>query len=190
MNSRERMIKVLESLSLYSLRNYTTVYKELDSYSVALDVLNELMDEYVRECFIETATDYGLSLYEKLYGAERKDLPLEQRREMLIERINLNINDNTVSGIKRFFSSLGLKCDIVENPKICDLYIFPLTGEFSTLEQEFIIEKARDFLPCHLTFTIDFRSIDWHGLQQLNMTFAEIDAKNMSWGEFERYSGG
>ncbi len=190
MTAIQRLIKALQPLSLYSLKIYTSVYKELESYSVALDVLDEIMDEYIREGFIDTANDYGLSLYEKLYGAERTDLTLEQRREMLIQRINLNVNDNTLSGIKRFFSSLGLKCEIRENPHIFDLYILPLTGEYTSLEQEYIIEKARDFLPCHLTFTIDFRSIDWHGLQQLDLTFAEIDAKQMSWNDFEKYSGG
>lgn len=185
MNGRERIIKALEPVTAYSLRNYTTVYKEIDCYGTEFDSITEAVDNLIRECFLETAEEIGLSIYEELVGSRRDDLTLEQRRKMLKNLVTLNQNDNTLSGIKKFFTSVGLECEITENPHICDVYILAKGRKYSDTEKAYIIERAKDFLPCHLTFTIDFRTSGWNEFESKNYTFAELESKNLSWKEIE-----
>ena len=188
MSSLNNMIRAMSPIPMYSLKKIAaTVYKELQSYAAELDALSEIVDELITECFLSTACDYGLSLYEKLSGKERTDLPLELRREMLIKSQMLGINDNTLDGIYRFFESLGLQCDINESPEICSIYVLAKGRVYSKTEQDYIIEMAEKFLPCHLDFTIDFRTVDWAYFDNLSLTFDEIDSKNYTWDNFERY---
>lgn len=187
MSAIDNMTKAMQPLSIYSLGNYTAVYKELESYAVGLDILTEIADELVKECFIATASGYGLSIYEKLNGPERTDLTTEQRRKMLIQSVTLNCNDNTLEGVYKFFSSLGLECEITENPTVCDLYILVKGGTYSETEKKYIRDRAAEFLPCHLTFTVDFRTVNWGYLENLNLTFSEIEEKSLTWAEFENY---
>lgn len=187
MSSLKNMIQAMKPIKMYSLKNYTTVYKELNCYASALDLLSDFADEIISECFLSTASDYGLALYERLSGCERTDLPLETRRNMLIKGQMLGYNDNTLQGILNFFSSVGLECDITEVPDIFDLYIMPKGREYSDEEQKYIIKMAELFLPCHLSFLIDFRTVDWNYYDNLNLTFDGIDDKKMSWNDFEKY---
>ena len=132
-----------------------------------------------------TAEGDGLVFYEKLVGAPRDDLDVDARREMIVSLINLNMNDNTLDGIKRFFKSLNFECEITENPSVFDLYIKPLNSGYSTSEKQYIINRAKDFLPCHLTFTIDFRNSTWADYDSSGKTFKQIDDMNLTWEEFE-----
>lgn len=187
MGSLENMVKAMKTIPLYSLKIYTTVHKELQSYAIELDLLTEMVDELIQECFLSTACDYGLTFYEKILGRERSDLSIDKRREMLIQTQLMNVNDNTLSGFYRFFSSLGLECDIVENPHIFDIYILAKGREYSAAEQDYIIERAKSFLPCHITFTVDFRKADWDVFDSFCLAFDDIENKNFTWYDFERY---
>lgn len=185
MNSKERMIKATEPITAYLLRIYTAVYKEIACYGDELDIISQTVDEIIRECFFETAEGIGLSVYEELVGAKREDLTLEQRRKMLTNLVTLNENDNTLSGIEKFFNSVGLECEITENPHICDLYILAKGRTYTSTEKSYITERAKEFLPCHLTFTIDFRTTGWAEFDAESITFAELDGRNLSWRGIE-----
>lgn len=187
MNSLKRMIEAMRPISVYSLMNYTIVYKELLSYAAVLDIIDENIDELIKECYLSTAEDFGVSIYEKLDGAERTDLSIEQRRKMLENAFAVNANDNTLKGLEKFFSSIGLEYSIKERPHICDLYIRAKGRDYSETEQKYIIDRAEKFLPCHMSFTIDFRTVNWAYFDSLNLTFQEMDDKNMTWKQIEQY---
>ena len=185
MSSYESMVKAMSAVKAYKLDGNTYVDKELFAYSAALDVFSEEIDEIIRECIVATAENEGLSFYEKLVGTLDDKADIETRRAMIISLLNLNTNDNTHNGIKRFFESIGLECDILENPSIFDLYIMPLGGNFTASEKRYMINRAKKFLPCHLTFTIDFRTSTWADYDAKNRTFNEIDELGITWEEFE-----
>lgn len=188
MGSLNEMLKMLPA-GLYSRKNYTLVYKELESYACVLDTLKECADEILRECTVVSAQSKGLEFYERMYGPARTDLDIQKRRDMLCDMLTLSSNDNTSEGIYHFFRSVGLDCEITEDPTAYDLYILSHDKNLTAAQQDSITERAAMFLPYHLTFTIDFRTIDFDGLDALGLTFAQIDAKEMTWKDFERYNG-
>ncbi len=189
MGTLSEMIKMTYPIKNYKLNNGTLVYKELQSYSQALDLLRECADEVLRECISSTAQARGLEFYERLFGKARDDLELDKRRDMISNMLTLSSNDNTVEGIYHFFRSVGIECDIIENPMVYDVYIYSHDHTLSRVQQDNIIDRAKKFLPYHLTFTVDFRTIDFDGLDALELTFGGLDDKNMTWQEFERYNG-
>ncbi len=184
------MLKVLYPVGVYRLNNGTTVYKELESYSVALDVFAEIVDCVLNEISPVSAQGDGLIFYEKLFGEKKENLSIEQRRSMILNMLSLGANDNTVEGITKFFASLGVECEIVEYYNICFLYVHIYNGmSFDSEEKENIKKRAEEFLPCHLEFTVDFRTIDWSVLDSYERTFEEIDEMGQTWKEFEEYNG-
>ena len=103
--------------------------------------------------------------------------------------LTLTSNDNTVEGIRHFFESLGIECGIIEDPSGYFVYIRSLDQTLSRTRQDYIIKRAEMFMPYHLTFTVDFRTIDFGGLDALGLTFGELDDMDMTWQDFERFNG-
>lgn len=185
MASFDNMLKAIKPIKLYSLLWYTVVYKELDIYGRTLDSLSDLVDEIIKEAFIQTAEDVGLSIHEKLSGAERFDLTTEERRNLLLASRQISCNDNTLDGVYKYLNSLGLQCEIKEFPNIFYLYILSQGREYSRAEQDYIKGMAARFLPCHMTFTIDFRKETWQDFNNLNLSFSQLDALELMWADWE-----
>ncbi len=189
MGTLREMLLMTYPVKAYTLNNGTIVYKEYQSYAASLDVLREIADEILRERISSTAQSRGLEFYEGLCGPVRDDLTLEKRREMICSLLTLGANDNTLAGIRHFFDSVGIECDIIENPSVYDVYIYSHDHTLSRAQQDNIIDRAGRFMPYHLTFTVDFRTIDFGGLDALELTFQEIDDMDMTWQDFERFNG-
>ena len=189
MGTLRDMLLMTYPIKAYTLDNSTIVYKEYQSYAAALDVLRDTAEEILAECVSSTAENRGLEFYEKLFGPVRDDLSLQKRREMIGSLLTLTTNDNTLSGIYRFFESVGLECDIIENPSVYDVYIYSHDHTLTRTQQDNIIERASRFMPYHLTFTVDFRTVDFAGLDALGLTFQQIDDMHMNWQDFERFNG-
>lgn len=187
MGSLDNMKRSLRPIGMYSLNISDNVNKELRTYSAEFDELTQDISKAIGECFLQTAEDTGLEVYERMIGAPRDDLDLSQRREMLRTLFNVSVNDYTPSGVQRFFDSLGFECDITEDPQHYEMLIVPGEREYSPVEREYINARAAAFLPCHLTFTIEFRTIDWDGYDALEKSFDEWDALDLSWNELDKY---
>ncbi len=185
MSSYNSMVQAMGSVGVYSLDGNSFVDRELKAYAQELDAFSGGIDEIIRESIVATAESDGLLFYEKIVGTLGNGLPIESRREMIESLLRLNSNDNTLGGITRFFRSLGLECEIEELPSIFDLYIKPIGGSYTLSERKYIVSRAKQFLPCHLTFLIDFRSTTWAGYDSSEKTFREIDALQMTWEDFE-----
>ncbi len=189
MNTLGEMLLMTMPVKAYTINNGSTVYKEYQSYAEALEVLRETADEIAKECVLSTAENRGLEFYERLTGSARDDLTLEKRRELISSMLTLTSNDNTVEGIRHFFESLGIECGIIEDPSGYFVYIRSLDQTLSRTRQDYIIKRAEMFMPYHLTFTVDFRTIDFGGLDALGLTFGELDDMYMTWQDFERFNG-
>lgn len=109
MSAAESLKKGLLPLGIYPLRETGAVWRELCAYAAALDTVNEMLDEILRESVVKTAESFGLEMLELITGAPRTELSLKQRREMLIARLSLTYGDFTLSGTQRLCRPWGLK---------------------------------------------------------------------------------
>jgi len=181
MNAYESMYIKMQPLKSYNLDEGTNIYNEICAYGAALDKFRELLDEFLRECFICTSESYGLDNREKLVGEVRNDLSLEKRRSMIITRNLLGDNDFTSEGFKKFMHSFGVtNYQIDEFPNQLKITV-QVAGDHSESQQLWIENQIKMMIPAHLDGTITFQNMSWAEIDGKNLTFAEMNNKNYSW---------
>ena len=180
MTSLESMIKKLSPLGIYSLNENSVVYAELAAFSEGLDLLKECLEELLKEGFVSTAESYGIESLERLTGCVRDDLPLSQRRGMLLKRFSLDSSDFTPEGFAEMLSILGVEGEIVESPRTGRISLV-LDGEFAVPEREWIVAQAEELLPAHLEWDAVFEGFCWADSDSKGNTFAFIDSKGYDW---------
>lgn len=185
MKSLESMINKLSPMNLYNLSKGSINYAELSAFSVGLDLLRDVLDELLRESFIETAETYGIETVEQLVGSVRDDLPLSKRREMLIERLSLSTSDFTPEGFEKMLRLMGVEGEICEYPADLRMVIDLSSEELTASQREWLLFETGAFLPVHLDFDVVFAGFDWKASDNLSNTFAEIDAKSYTWKEID-----
>ncbi len=150
MTSCVSMIKKLEPLGIYNTQNGSNISYELQAYALALDEHRNNIETVLKECFINTAGDYGIEIREKMIGSLRDRYPYIKRRDMLKKRSSFNDNDFTLESLERFIESLGVdEYEIAENPSGNNIAV-RFEGSYSDAEANWIIRQIKDFLPAHL----------------------------------------
>lgn len=183
----QTMKECLRPMGLYRLDGTTMVDAELAAYAAELDRLNQALETLEKESFIPTAQEYGLSRREELFGRVKEQRPVEDRRNMLLYRGAVTCNDCTRAGMERAMVAAGLRTSIVEQTGSGGLYINCIAMLDTFTKKELAMERAREFLPAHVSAVFDFRPVMWDYLDNKALTFDEIDAENLTWDQFDVY---
>ncbi len=177
--------KKLRTLGIYNLDDPdSNIALELKVYASELERLKENTVEMLNECFVESASGYGLSNLEEIFSEVRSDLSAETRRQMLLKRISLNNNDFTLDGIKKALESFNLEYTISEYPSYNRLVIIADTN-YTIAQKEWIKAEVEKIVPSHLELSLVFNSLSWEELEAEDLTFAAIDNKDITWNEFD-----
>lgn len=177
----DSMIKKLSPLEVYDLSESSTVYAELAAFSVGLDAMRNTLSELLKEGFISTAEDFGIDNEEKLSGVVRNELPLEERRRMLIERRSLSVNDFTRKGLEKILSFMGVEGEILEYPTVQRICLDLRGGEYDDARKEWILSQAKELLPAHLEQDVVFSGFTWADSDDNGLSFAYMDGRDYTW---------
>ena len=175
----------LKPLSIYSLNDDTLIMAELSAYAEEFDRLYNLLLELERECFIKTATSYGLSSRERPYTSPRADLSFDDRRKMLLYRMSITSSDFNKESMESALLAAGINGYIIETPNEFKIEINALELFDTMVTENEAVLAAEQFLPAHLTYVFDFRKSQWLELEAQDLTFDEIDAKDLTWEQFD-----
>ena len=74
------LVKNLQPLKLYSLNKSSNIYKELSVYASELELLNDQLEELLKECFVQTAESYGLDNIEHIYKVDELEIDDNTRK--------------------------------------------------------------------------------------------------------------
>lgn len=188
MSANDNMKRRMEPLGLYDLSVLTDLHKELATYGFFLDKEKAQADNLLKEIIITTAEDYGLEMRERLWGIPRTELTTEERRLAIEKRLGIDYSDCTLNAMLNFFNSLGLNAEITE---VCEkerIYIHITNGSgFSYAVRKYMTKQAEEFFPAHLEIYIDYRTIDWDGLDQKLTMFNTYDSFNFTWDRLEHF---
>lgn len=187
MNPFLSMKKKLEPLGVYSLSGGTFVEAELKAYAAEFGLLLAAAEELKRELFIRTAERFGLTLREAAAGPEREYLPLEARREMLLYRGAVTVNDNRREDIERAMIACGIRSSIHEKTEDQSLYFNCIETLNTFNSQEETKAAAEEFLPAHLSTTFDFGRLDWNFIDAMDKSFQEMDQADNTWNQIDLY---
>ena len=187
MDALTSMKQKLKPLGLYKLTADTVVGAEVSAYAEGLDNIITKLEELERECFIATATSYGLDLREKLFEYQDKNQSVESRRELLLFRGAVTANDYTKASIEHALSVCGMDASIIENTVSSAITINNLSQISDSTSEEEIKTKAKEFLPTHLTVNYDFSTLTWNVIDTNDFTFAQMDGADLTWAQIDNY---
>lgn len=186
MTPLDNMIKHIKPLQLYNCNEGTVIYTELEIYSNALKNSIADADKLLKEMIVTTAEDYGLSLREEIWGLPRTELTTEERRTAISKRFCISYVDCTLSSMKNFLNSLGVKAVITEVPNKNRVYIYVENGStFLIPVRKYITEQAESFFPAHLEIFLDYRVATWDTLDSHKIMFSTYDSFNFTWDRAE-----
>ena len=185
----QSMCEKLEKLGIYRTDPDTNIYKELLVYHTALQEMTEQADSLLEEMITHTAQDYGLTLWENLWGISREDIPLEQRRENIRQRCMLGANDFTCEGMNAFLSSLGVEADMEEVTEHYRIYLHITNGEdFSIPIRHYLTQQIEEYFPAHCMVFADYR-LDgtWDDIDAKRILFGVADSYGYTWNDWENF---
>ena len=182
--SKASMENYLARIPLYDVKN-ESLSNELTVYSLLIDELNLEIEKMLCECFIDTASSYGLENKELLISDVRDDLTVEQRRAMLKLRENIDSSSFTVSKIKEACDSFALcKCKFTEYPSLYTVAI-EILGNYTSAQISLIKQQIKKIIPAHLALSISFNGYTWYYSDLKNNRFSYIDNLDYTWEKID-----
>lgn len=175
------MREKLFPLRLYRIDGKSKVEAELSAAAKGLDLVYEALESLTQEAFVPTAQGLGLAMRERTFGSERTDLPLELRREMLLYRGAVTVNDNTRQSVERALLSIGLRAELWEAPREQKLYVISREVLDQKMTRYQLKQSALRFLPAHLEIIFDFGKVTWAYLQETEKTFLQLEEPGYTW---------
>lgn len=177
MSCYDNMLFLLEPLGLYRLTGDTLVDKELLAYEAGFSLLEAQMDTLLREAFVPTAEEEGLSLRESLYGVNLKGISgIEDRREMLTFRLSAMPSAFNKAGIVQALASVGIVGTLDEafdadGDCTMDLQVDNYLGPYTPANQ--LLKLIMTILPAHLAVNCVFAISNWAFYNHYDYTFTQ-----------------
>lgn len=187
MGAEESMKEKLAPLKIYNITQNSEVQKELSIYAAALDTVESNIALLERECFINTAEDFGLDGREEIWGTVQREIPIDKRRELISAKLSIGYDDFNLEAMKKFLSAINFDAEIIEMPDKNRIYIINKTTSYTKAEQKLIKKQIENFFPAHLELYIDFRTINWDTIDSKNRTFQYMDNMALSWDKIDAY---
>ena len=156
MDSFSSMKNKLSAIGIYNIENGSNIYNELKAYSVELDRIFSELDTMLREYFIETAQNYGITLREKFLGREKTEYPLEKRREMLKIQQQMMGGECTPKSFEKFLKGCGLTNVQVSESFARQRIAVNISDELSSAAKKEIEEKVNAEVPAQILVTFNY----------------------------------
>ena len=186
MNAKDRIKERLRPVKLYSTDEGTLQDAEISAYAKGIEILDEALEELLRECFAQTAEGFGIERMERLWGRVRDELSVMKRREMLIARNSLKTDDFTPEGFEKIFALLGVSGQITEYPSLNRVVISITDKEYTAGERAFISSQCEALFPAHLETDLVFLGFPWKLFEEKGYDFLSIDALGYTWNDIEK----
>lgn len=181
----EKLVRAHYPIGVYSINEQSNIGFELAAYGAGLEILQDELGEIEKEAFFMTAEDYGLSAWEKLWGASRDELSTEMRREMLIARSSYGDGDFTTEGMNKVLRFLGFEGMIKEYPNVYRVTADFSLNSLSSGQRNFIVSQIESMFPAHIEADAVFAGFDWDCVDSRNITFDSMEQKEMRWCDID-----
>ena len=188
MNTLEKLINAHSALKVYSIKEGSNIHTELSAYAAGLELLGAELEKMQDEAFYITASNYGLSMAEKLWGRVRDDLSIEKRREMILSRCSFGYEDFTLEGMKKVLKFLGINGQIQEYPKLHRVTVIITDKNLTQGQKNWITSQMQALFPAHLEADAVFADFCWDDIEAKNMTFDSMDSSGMLWSQIDVYT--
>ena len=149
----DRMMKLLSAFRVYDKDNQFLI-GEISAYEAGLNITLDLLRNIEEECFVATASDYGLYIKEHYFDYVPKSVTLEKRRSMLMSVLSVNENDFTLSGMAKFLNQYPMQYTITENPKSNTLTVTIAGNDWVNENLSLVKNGINKFFPSHIQVNV------------------------------------
>lgn len=179
------MLQLLSPMKLYDLREQSHVYRELAVYAQELQGLADQLETIESTAFPSLGQVDTIALWETLLEmVPNPQLPLEQRRQMVLYRLGTSPNGFFQQALEQAVLSAGLQATLEEDPQTETLYV-RATGYTNDLQApDVITRKVLEILPAHLQIQLEIGQLTWNQFDGADFTWDTIDGLDLTWDEF------
>lgn len=158
----------------------------IDAEGTEFDLLRTNLEDILKQFYVETATEWGLDLWEQMLGLKSyAGKPLDQRRSRIISKLR-GMGTVTVSLIKNVAESYVYGAvEIIENPAQYSFTVKFIDARGVPPNIDDLKAAIEEIKPAHLAVAYEFRYLIWDELDAKNITWDQLGAKNLTWDEFE-----
>lgn len=149
----DRMMKLLSAFRVYD-ENNTFLAGELYAYETGINIALDLLHNIEEECFVATASDYGLYIKEHYFDFVPRNVTLPKRRSMLMSILSVDENDFTIAGMKKFLNQYPMEYTIKESPNNNTITITLVNNEWISQNLSLVKSGVNKFFPSHLQVNI------------------------------------
>lgn len=159
------------------------IYKKL---GFLLGRLGYDIEDIIKQSYIDTATESGLSKMEEEFGIKRNlNSSYEDRREVIKakKRGQGTCTNALIRNVAEAFS--GGQCKVLENtaPYTFTIQFIGVKGIPKNMKS--LISTIDEIKPAHLVYDFKYTYTSWEYLDAKKLTFD--DTENMTWEELEIY---
>ena len=188
-------IQQIEQIETPDLISYLPPYdqdvKEMvaiqNTLAQELGQINIDIEDLIKQCFVDTAT-WGLEIWERIFGIQTdKTKLLDQRRSMIKAKMRGagTVNIEQIKNIARAF--LIGELDVTEN-----FANYSIDIEFTDYggvppNRDDLTKILREIIPAHLEINYILNYLLWSALRNLEWTWDDIDAMDITWADLEVY---
>lgn len=158
MGSLDSMKEKLMPLGIYDLSQGGAAEHLLSACAPELDALYDALDVMTRECFIETAQDYGLAARERFGGREREGDGTQERRAALLDREVGYAFDGTPGGFEDCVRSLGVTDFSVDENVSKGRVDLTVNDTLTPGEQSLFEKRLRAQFPIYANLVLRFQA--------------------------------
>lgn len=149
----DRMMKLLSAFRVYDKDNQFLI-GEISAYEAGLNIALDLLRNIEEECFVATASDYGLYIKEHYFDYVPKSVTLQKRRSMLMSVLSVNENDFTLSGMQKFLNQYPMQYTITESPKSNTLTVTIAGNDWVNENLSLVKNGINKFFPSHIQVNV------------------------------------
>ena len=149
----DRMMKLLSAFRVYDKDNQFLI-GEISAYEAGLNIALDLLRNIEEECFVKTASDYGLYIKEHYFDYVPKSVTLQKRRSMLMSILSVDENDFTVAGMRKFLNQYPMDYTITESPHNNTITITLTSNDWVSENLSLVKSGINKFFPSHIAVNV------------------------------------
>jgi hypothetical protein len=158
----------------------------IDAQGAEFDTLRTNIEDILKQFYVETATEWGLDLWEQMLDLKSyAGKPLDQRRSRIISKLR-GMGTVTISLIKNVAESyVNGTVEVAENTSEYGFTIKFIDTRGVPPNLDDLKNAIEEIKPAHLAVEYKFRYLIWDELDNINTTWDSLDAHLYSWDQLE-----
>lgn len=156
MSSYDSMKQKLLPLRIYSLAEGAETDCELKAYAEGLDSLSAQLTHLLREGFVATAQDEGLSERERFIGNVREQLLVSSRRARLLGYETRRLHEGSLSGVEAFVRDCGVSDFEIEQNAAAARLAFTIRDTLDSAQKQLLEEQITGAVPPNLVLLFQY----------------------------------